>query len=138
MNSEKRYEIDEASKQELLIRLQRELSTWRQRRRILRQTTWSLGLLLVIGIGIVAEMSLTKSPTTESDHDSTLAKQSEPESPVQKIAEILAPPKASNEYSAIKVERIDDSALLSILNDLGQPSFFATVEGKKRLIREKM
>ncbi|MEQ1905216.1 MAG: hypothetical protein ABL888_13595 [Pirellulaceae bacterium] len=141
MSSNQQHEINDASKQELLEQLQRELTTWRQRRRIVRKTTLSLGLLLVVGIGIVAGLRLTRAPQADPaalDRDPTLAIESKPETPVDKIAANPSTPNETSQFSAIKVERIDDSTLLSILNDLGQPSFFATVDGKKRLIREKM
>jgi hypothetical protein len=141
MSSRQQHEFNDDSKQELLKQLQRELTTWRQRRRIVRQATLSLGLLLVVGIGIVAGLRLSKAPQADPaalDRDPTLAIESKPESPVDKVVANPAPPNETSQFSAIKVERIDDSALLSILNDLGQPSFFATVDGKKRLIREKM
>jgi hypothetical protein len=131
-----KHDFNDDSKQELLKQLQRELTTWRQHRRIVRQATLSLGLLLVVGIGILAGLRLSKAPQADPaplDRDPTLAIENKPESPVDKIAA-----NETSQFSAIKVERIDDSALLSILNDLGQPSFFATVDGKKRLIREKM
>ncbi len=138
MSSEdEQKDISKISKQRLLEQLQGELAAWRQTRRLRQRATLSLGILLVVGMGVIASLKYLTGQPLELPAPPLATNGTAEVQPVTPFAAVNTSNDAGR-YSVIKVERIDDASLLSILNDLGQPSFFATVDGKKRLIREKM
>ena len=138
MSSEnEQKDISKITKKKLLEQLQGELAAWRQTRRWRQRATLSLGILLVIGTGVIASLKFSTGQPAELPAPALATNGTAEVQPVAPIAAVNSSNEAG-QYSAIKVERIDDASLLSILNDLGQPSFFATVDGKKRLIRGKL
>ena len=96
-----------------------------------RNATIGVACLVMIGFGVLFSSLLQDSPT-EDQFAKPAQKQNDEQ--LKLATDQHSPDKTEKRMNQVSFEVIDDEQLLAMLEDYGQPSMFAKVDGKKVVI----